>query len=133
MIVAVDFDGTIVEHRFPEIGEPVPGAIEWLKKFDDAGIKIILWTMRSDKNPQDRHFLTEAMMFCQMKGIKLYGANKNPGQDWSTSPKAYAHVYIDDAAFGCPMIDSAEPGQRPMVDWSIVGPAILEIKKKGDT
>ena len=45
--VAVDFDGTIVEHDFPAIGAPAPGAIEWLKRFKAAGATLILWTMRS--------------------------------------------------------------------------------------
>ena len=48
MFIAIDFDGTIVDHRFPEIGKPVPGAFEWMKKFKEAGAKLILWTMRSD-------------------------------------------------------------------------------------
>ncbi len=48
MKVAIDFDGTIVEHKFPEVGKPVPGAIEWMKKWQDAGAQLILWTMRSD-------------------------------------------------------------------------------------
>ena len=47
--IAVDFDGTIVEHEFPDIGPPVPGAIESLKRFQDAGVKIILWTTRSNQ------------------------------------------------------------------------------------
>ena len=50
MIIAVDFDGTTVTHTYPEMGEPVPGAVEWLQRFQDAGAKLILWTMRSHKN-----------------------------------------------------------------------------------
>ena len=46
--IAVDFDGTIVDHVFPEIGAAVPGAFKWLKRFKEAGATLILWTMRSD-------------------------------------------------------------------------------------
>ena len=52
--LVVDFDGTIVEHRFPEIGPIVPNALEWLKKFQLMGFKIILNTMRSDGAPREK-------------------------------------------------------------------------------
>ncbi len=48
LYIAVDFDGTIVDHQFPEIGKAVPGAFDWLKRFKEAGATLILWTMRSD-------------------------------------------------------------------------------------
>jgi len=48
MYICIDFDGTIVDHRFPEIGPPVPGAVEWMLRFQEAGAKLILFTMRSD-------------------------------------------------------------------------------------
>lgn len=122
--IAIDFDGTIVEHRYPDIGREVPGAIEWMKKFKEAGARLILWTMRSD-GQQSGKVLTEAVKFCRSKGVTFWGVNKNPDQDWSESPKAYAKIYIDDAAFGCPLRESKEAGARPMVDWSQVGPAVL--------
>jgi len=46
MIIAIDFDGTIVDHRYPDVGEPCPGSFEWMRKFQAAGAKLILWTMR---------------------------------------------------------------------------------------
>jgi len=48
MYICIDFDGTIVEHRFPDVGSPVPGALEWMIEFQEAGAKLILFTMRSD-------------------------------------------------------------------------------------
>ena len=124
--VAVDFDGTIVEHVFPDIGKPVPGAFKWLKKIQKAGARLILWTMRSD-GQSSGDVLTQAVEFCAKHGIEFFGVNQNPEQKWSTSPKAYAHIYIDDAAFGCPLVESKRCGGRPMVDWDAVGPKVVEM------
>lgn len=125
MYIAVDFDGTIVDHRYPDIGAPVPGALEWLKRFQEAGAKLILWTMRSDRADQGPT-LTDAVTYLKSNGIKLYGVNGNPSQaSWTQSPKAYAHIYIDDAAAGCPLRDNPRAGGRPFVDWSLVGPSVM--------
>lgn len=123
MIIAVDFDGTLAVHKFPKIGREVEHAFDWLKKFQEAGAKLILWTMRCDGPQQDRKVLSEAVEFCRRRGIEFWGVNTNPEQhDWTSSNKAYAHLYIDDAAFGCPLIDS--DGERPYVDWRSVGPEV---------
>ena len=115
MIIGVDFDGTIVEHRFPAIGERVPGAIETLKKLVARGDRLILWTMR------DGSYLDDAVLYCEENGVELWGVNENPEQDWSGSPKAYCHVYIDDAALGCPLnYSKAVEVGRPAVDWGAV-------------
>lgn len=133
MIVAIDFDGTIAEHEFPEIGDPVPGAFEWMRAWQDAGAKLILWTVRSDGRSADGSrengpVLTEAVEFCRKHGIEFFAVNQNPGQaSWTQSPKCYAHVYVDDAAIGCPLVESRKAGNRPMVDWSVVGPAVMEM------
>ncbi len=124
MIIAIDFDGTIVEHEFPKVGPLVPGAIEWMKRFQEAGAKLILWTMRSDRI-DDGNYLSDAIALCRDNGIEFFGENRNPEQDWSDSPKAYAHVYIDDAAFGCPLQYHYTLQGRPFVDWDVVGPAVL--------
>ena len=109
--IAVDFDGTIVMHEYPEVGKPVPGALEKLREFNKRGVKIILWTMRGGAN------LFEAVEYLNEAGIDIWGVNKNPEQDtWTCSPKAYAQIYIDDAAWGCPLV-YPEKG-RPYVDWS---------------
>ena len=125
MYICIDFDGTIVDHRFPEIGPPVPGALDWMKKFQEAGAKLILFTMRSDTG-RGGNSLTRAVRYLEENGIKLYGVNKNPSQVvWTSSPKAYGQLYIDDAAFGCPLIQP-EDFKRPCVDWDIVGPAVVK-------
>ena len=118
MIIAVDFDGTIVENQYPKIGPDVPGAFEWLRKLSDSGASLMLWTMR------DGHRLAEAVAHCRTQGIEFWGINRNPGQEsWSQSVKQYAHVYIDDNALGCPLVDPE--GRRAYVDWSIAGPMAL--------
>lgn len=124
MYLCIDFDGTIVDHRFPSIGEPVPMALDYIKRFQGLGALIILFTMRSDF--QGRNVLTAAVDFLKNNGISLFGVNHNPDQHiWTSSPKAYGHVYVDDAAIGTPL---AKPAGfvAPCVDWSIVGPTVLE-------
>jgi hypothetical protein len=125
MYICVDFDGTIVDHRFPEIGPPVPGALEWMQKWHQAGARLILFTMRSDGG-KSGNALSLAVDYLRQNGIELYGINKNPTQvHWTNSPKAYGNIYVDDAAFGCPLI-LPEDFRRPCVDWEIVGPGVLE-------
>ena len=112
-IIAVDFDGTIVEHMYPDMGQPVPGAIRTLRKFKQCGVLLILWTMRSGET------LEEAVQYCKDNGIEFWSVNDNPEQlesRWSTSPEAYAQLYIDDAAYGCPLVTPSN-GRRPYVDW----------------
>jgi hypothetical protein len=119
--IAIDFDGTIVTHDYPGIGSPVPGAIEWLKKWKEAGATLILWTMRSDSAGP---VLTDAVNWLAEQGIVLDGVNAGPGdRGWTTSPKAYANVYVDDAAYGCPLVHDVHA--RPYVDWALVGPGVL--------
>lgn len=97
MIIAVDFDGTIVHHEFPEIGAVKPFALEILKNLKEQGHRLILWTCRAD-NP-DRKYLTEAIEYLQERGIVFDAVNANvPGLGFETSAKVYADVYIDDRA-----------------------------------
>jgi hydroxymethylpyrimidine pyrophosphatase-like HAD family hydrolase len=119
MIICVDFDGTIVDHRYPDIGPPAPGALECMKDLAANGAKLILFTMRSGET------LDQAVAYLAENGVTLYGVNTNPNQKhWTESPKVYGQVYIDDAAFGCPV--TAVPGfHRPCVDWSIVREQLL--------
>lgn len=113
MYICIDFDGTMVEHHYPAIGPVLPEAFEYMKKFTDRGDKIILFTMRGGV------LLSDAVDFIEDQGIKLYGVNHNPRQEeWTSSPKAWGHIYIDDAAVGCPLIDGS-------VDWSVVGPDVM--------
>ncbi len=126
MYICVDFDGTVVDHRYPEIGEPVPWAIKWLLRLQACGARIILFTMRSD-GQKTGNLLTEAVQYLAKNGVKLYGINTNPDQKgWTSSPKAYGDVYIDDLAFGCPLIQP-KGFARPCVDWKKVGPQLEHI------
>ena len=125
MIIAVDFDGTIVAHEYPGIGAPVPGAFTWLKAFQELGANLILWTMRCD-SPKEGPVLTDAVLFCRNNGVEFWGINENPAQKvWTQSPKVYAHIYIDDAAYGCPLRENPKAGGRPFVDWAFVGPDVV--------
>ncbi len=122
MYIGLDFDGTVVDHRYPEIGEPVPGAVKWLKRLQQCGAKIILFTMRS--NSDEGNYLRDAVRYLEENGIQLYGVNMNPDQaEWTSSPKVYAHVYIDDSAFGCPLVQP-KGFAAPCVDWKVVGPQV---------
>ena len=121
MIIAVDFDGTICEHLCPGIGKDVPGAIKWLLKFQEAEARLILYTLRDKK--LGVHL---ALDHCLQKGLHFWAVNQNPEQkSWSASKKVYADIYIDNAAAGCPLV-SGVGGQRPMVDWSVVGPMVMQ-------
>lgn len=118
MIIAVDFDGTCVTHEYPNIGKNI-GAEIVLKALTDEGHDLILYTMRdhpADNSVQDP--LQEAIDWFSQNDIPLFGVNENPTQkSWTTSPKPYAHLYIDDAALGIPTI---ELGEKPFVDWYTV-------------
>lgn len=113
LIIAVDFDGTCVTHEYPKVGRHI-GANRVLKRITDEGGKLILWTMRSGKHLQD------AVDWFTERDIPLFGIQENPEQkSWTESPKAYAKLYIDDAALGCPLIQGLN-GERPFVDWNAV-------------
>lgn len=117
--IAIDFDGTIVEYKFPKIGRELPLAFHYMKLFQDNGASIILLTMR------DFEDLDAAVDFCRERGVEFYAINKNPSQIfWTISPKVYANIYIDDHGIGIPLI-YPEDG-KPYVDWSKVGPMVLE-------
>lgn len=111
--IAVDFDGTCVSHEYPAVGRFV-GAQKVLTRIVREGGKLILWTMR------DGPTLYDAIKWFDDNKIPLYGYQRNPDQDsWTSSPKAYAKIYIDDAALGCPL-KSGIGAERPFVDWPAV-------------
>lgn len=102
MIIAVDFDGTIVDHQFPEIGTIKPHAIETLKAWQKKGHKIILWTCRNDVDPalKGRKLLTEAVEFMAAQGVVFDAVNANlPDLGFNPTPKIYADLYFDDRAY----------------------------------
>jgi hypothetical protein len=97
MRIAVDFDGTIVEHRYPKIGKTMEGAFEVLHALSQAGHQLILWTFRSGE------YLDEAVSFCDERGITFFAVNENfPGetQAGDFSRLIEADVYIDDRNVG---------------------------------
>ena len=109
-IIAVDFDGTCVKHRYPFVGEDI-GAAPILKKLVENGHKIILLTMRDGGTT-----LRDALTWFSKNEIPLYAVNQNPSQTWSNSRKVFAHYYIDDQAVGCP-IKYEENYDAYYVDW----------------
>jgi hydroxymethylpyrimidine pyrophosphatase-like HAD family hydrolase len=98
MKIAVDFDGTIVEHRYPEIGKPMLFAFETLRELQKQQHDLILWTYRAGKE------LDDAVAYCEQNGIVFYAVNKNfPEEEFdeeTISRKINAEVYIDDRNVG---------------------------------
>lgn len=96
MIIAVDFDGTIVEHRYPAIGKPVPLALDTLKQLQNENHTLLLWTVREGE------LLQEAIDYCAKNGLYFFAHNANfPEENRSTSPrKLKADLFIDDRNFG---------------------------------
>lgn len=95
--IAVDFDGTIVEHQYPKIGKDLLFAFETLRELQKHGALLILWTFRAGEE------LDEAVEYCLSKGIEFYAINKNYPEevyDESISRKINADVYIDDKNVG---------------------------------
>lgn len=122
--IAVDFDGTIVEDNYPGIGNAQLFAFETLKKLQEKGHRLILWTYRHGRA------LEEAVAFCKENGITFYAVNKSfPEETFEDkySRKINADLFIDDRNFG------------GMVSWgeiyqSIIGeetpPPVLKRKRK---
>ena len=122
MDICVDFDGTCVLHAYPSIGDDI-GAVPVLKELIEKGHRLILFTMRSDRE------LRDAVEWFEDNGLDLFGINVNPEQEeWTTSPKAYAQLYIDDCGIGTPLIIDKEKSDRPYVDWSAVRELLIERK-----
>ena len=96
--IAVDFDGTIVEHRYPEIGKEILFAFETLKALQKQKHLLILWTYRSGKE------LDEAVAYCRQNGIEFYAVNKSyPEEEFNesfSSRKIEADIFIDDRNIG---------------------------------
>ncbi len=136
LIIGIDFDGTCVTHEFPRIGKDI-GAVTVLKKLLEKGHQLILFTMRSNKEDvmsteKEIHsnrgqYLTEAVNWFKENGIELYGIQTNPTQhSWTSSPKCYAQLYIDDRSLGCPLAFNSYLSPRPFVDWAKVETLLKE-------
>jgi len=95
--IAIDFDGTIVEHQYPETGKEKLFAFRTLKELEKRGARLILWTFRTGKE------LDDAVNFCRQNGIEFYAVNKNYPEeivDDTVSRKIDADIYIDDKNLG---------------------------------
>lgn len=98
MTIAVDFDGTIVEHRYPEIGAEIPFAIETLKMLTKEQHRLILWSVREGE------LLEEAVEYCRQRGVEFYAVNKDYPEEKLTdkgfSRKLKVDLFIDDRNLG---------------------------------
>ena len=115
VIIAVDFDGTIVEHNYPDIGKEMLFAFITLKQLEKRGARLILWTFRNGKE------LEEAVEYCRKNGIEFYAVNKNYPEeiyDETVSRKINADIYIDDKNIG------GFPGWSEV--WQILNPFDLQ-------
>ena len=99
MIIAVDFDGTIVEHKYPEIGREIPFAIETLKMLIEDRHQLILWSVREGE------LLEEAVNWCKERGVEFYAVNRDYPEEKKEnnnhfSRKLKADLFIDDRNVG---------------------------------
>mgnify|MGYP000847698337 CR=1 FL=1 len=114
MVIAVDFDGTIVEHAYPDIGKPIPFAIDTLLQLQKDKHTLILWTVREGQLLQD------AIDYCADRGLYFYAANANyPGESrTSGSRKLGVDLFIDDRNLG------------GLPDWGVIYNAVNATVKK---
>ena len=99
MVIAVDFDGTIVEHEYPKIGEEIPFATETLRMLINDHHKLILWSVREGK------LLDEAVEWCRERGVEFYAINRDYPEETTEnnnhfSRKLKADLFIDDRNLG---------------------------------
>lgn len=98
MLIAVDFDGTIVEHKYPKIGKEIPFATQTLRQLVQDGHRLILWTIRHGDT------LAEAVEWCREHGVVFYAVNSDyegqEGVSGDRSPKVKCDIYIDDRNVG---------------------------------
>ncbi len=116
--IAVDFDGTIVEHEYPEIGKEKLFAFLTLKELKKRGARLILWTFRTGKE------LDEAVEFCRKNGVEFYAVNKNYPEEVlneSVGRKIDADIFIDDKNIG------GFPGWSEV--WQMLNPFEVELKE----
>ncbi len=119
MIIAVDFDGTIVEHAYPKIGKEIPFAINTLIRLQhEFHHQLILWSVREGE------LLEEAVEFCRSRGLEFYAVNKDfPEEDGQISQgysrKLKADIFIDDRNIG------------GLPDWGLIYTMIVTGRHRG--
>ena len=95
--IAIDFDGTIVEHAYPAIGKEMLFAFATIKELHKKGHKLILFTYRTGS------LLDEAVEYCRQNGVEFYAVNKNyPEEDYNENipRKLNVDIFIDDRNVG---------------------------------
>lgn len=98
--IAIDFDGTLCEDKFPEIGVPRKHLISMLVEYKEINPKVryILWTCR-DNNTEERH-LDKAVAWCNEQGLEFDAVNENLPEVQAMfnndTRKVFADVYVDD-------------------------------------
>ena len=114
MTIAVDFDGTIVEHIYPEIGREIPFATDTLKMLIKDGHRLILWSVREGT------LLDEAIEWCRQRGVEFYAVNKDYPEETQNhdhySRKLKVDLFIDDRNIG------------GLPDWGLIYRMITEHK-----
>ena len=108
MVIAFDFDGTLVKDEFPNVGEPLEDGLNLMKRLIEEDVEVVLFTVRSG------NYLQDAIEFLRSRGIEDFFVNQN-ANTISDSPKVYYDVIFDDRAFGAPLV--REPGKKPYLDW----------------
>ena len=115
MIIAVDFDGTIVEHRYPSIGEELPFATSTLRMLAEQHHRLILWTVRRGE------LLEEAVEWCRERGVEFYAVNKNFPEEILENSDCFGKINAD------MFIDDCNLGGIP--DWGVIYKMITEKKQ----
>ena len=114
MTIAVDFDGTIVEHRYPEIGREIPFATDTLRMLAQEGHRLILWSVREGE------LLDEAVAWCRERGVEFYAVNRDFPEETRNhdnySRKLKVELFIDDRNVG------------GLPDWGLIYTMIKERK-----
>ncbi len=105
LVLGIDFDGTCVEHAFPEVGTELPGASEALRLLAERGHRLVLWTCREDHG--DDRWLSAAVAWFEERGIALRSVNETHLDDMhpgvpktSRGRKIFADLYVDDKNLG---------------------------------
>lgn len=119
MIIAVDFDGTIVEHKYPEIGREIPFAIDTLKMLVNDRHRLILWSVREGE------LLDDAVRWCRERGVEFYAVNKDYPEEQKEHNKHYSRKLKADL-----FIDDRNLGGLP--DWGMIYQMIREKKSFQD-
>ncbi|MDO5525988.1 MAG: hypothetical protein Q4F85_07905 [Prevotella sp.] len=116
MTIAVDFDGTIVTHKYPEIGEEIPFAIDTLKMLINDRHKLILWSVREGK------LLDEAVEYCRERGVEFYAVNRDYPEETLENNSHFSRKLKVDM-----FIDDRNVGGLP--DWGTIYRMITQHKK----